>query len=85
MPKKHWFNSTQSIVIAGVFLAVVVLGFAYVLITKGSNDIMPAAYGQGISWRVEYNEQGQIARSIDPAGRATHTPTHHHPTAHYAL
>ena len=71
MPKKHWFNSTQSIVIAGVFLAVVVLGFAYVLITKGSNDIMPAAYGQGISWRVEYNEQGQIARSIDPAGRAT--------------
>ncbi len=46
---------------------------------------MPTAYGEGISWRVEYNEQGQIARSIDPAGRATHTPTHHHPTAHYAL
>jgi RHS repeat-associated protein len=32
---------------------------------------MPTAYGQGISWRVEYNDQGQIARSIDPAGRAT--------------
>jgi len=32
---------------------------------------MPTAYGEGISWRVEYNEQGQIARSIDPAGRAT--------------
>ena len=32
---------------------------------------VPRATGQVLSWQVEYDGRGRIARKIDPAGRAT--------------
>lgn len=41
---------------------------AGVLITLATSTVPVSA---GLSWRVEYDEAGEITRSIDPAGRAT--------------
>ena len=54
----------------GITLAIGVFAVWFFVVNK-SGTVIPSAFGEGLSWRVEYNDQGQVARSLDPAGRAT--------------
>jgi len=67
---KLWRVPIVRKVTVAVTLAVGVFAVWFLAVNK-SCTVIPSAFGEGLSWRIEYNDQGQIARSIDPAGRAT--------------
>ncbi len=72
MLSKLRYGSVWSKITIGIFFVLGLLAARYFLTaTHISGNIIPIAYGEGISWRVEYNNEGQISRRIDPAGRAT--------------
>jgi len=47
------------------------LGFIVLAAVFATIVAVPSAANQPLSWRVEYDDQGRIARSVDPAGRVT--------------
>ena len=72
MLKKLRHSSVRKKVTVAIILTVAVFALGYFSIHAIiSGFAIPSVYGEGISWRVEYNEHGLISKRIDPSGRTT--------------